>query len=112
MAEQTISVRFDDLSFLRNMAQRANLSGVDKAQYNEVMDRVMTAQEQHLSRTPLEPQLPVEAITDAKGLLGREMRLLLGQGLPIEHERIKELTAHVADLRALLSQSSLERTTP
>jgi hypothetical protein len=40
-----VSVRTDDLNFLRNMAQRARLDGVDAKQYNEAMDRVMTAQE-------------------------------------------------------------------
>jgi hypothetical protein len=43
-----VSVRFDDLNFIRNMAERANLAGVDKKQFAEVMDRVMTAQEAHL----------------------------------------------------------------
>jgi hypothetical protein len=51
-----VSVRVDDLNFLRNMAQRARLDGVDKAQYNEVMDRVMTAQEKFFAAFDDEPQ--------------------------------------------------------
>jgi hypothetical protein len=55
--DSLIQIRIKDLNFLRNMAQRAKRDGVDAKQYNEVMDRVMAAQEAFLAGAASEPRL-------------------------------------------------------
>ena len=45
--ENLIQIRYDDFRFLCNMAQRADLAGVDKREYNEVIRRALSAWDRH-----------------------------------------------------------------
>jgi len=60
----TIQVRYDDLSFLRNMALRANLAGVDVSRYNEILQRVMAEQESYLEAALTSSQSDAPKPTD------------------------------------------------
>jgi hypothetical protein len=63
----TVQVRYGDLSFLRNMAQRAPLTGVDTNQYSEVMCRIMAVQERYLIATvglPSPQQEPAPSVAE------------------------------------------------
>jgi hypothetical protein len=71
-----IQILIKDLNFLRNMAQRAKPDGVDAKQYNEVMDRVMAAQETLLAAAVSEPLLNDDSLLVARLKSAREgMRL-------------------------------------